>query len=661
MNLFKVFSNKYHLHTWFVCMMCIVLADCQLKGINSQLEETLTVAKDNEKELLKVVDYFNHKGDTLQLRAANFLLENMAGKYWQGGSSVAEYYAFIDSVYQIKQAEYDITYIYSNFVKKAKRLKDKPQYLMDAEQLKASCIIKNVEEAFKVWNKPWNQFLTFDEFCEYILPYKVNKEEPQEWRELYANRFSKAIPASAQTAEIACCAINNQLINLPIHISTESVMPIDLRPSTLYHIKFGLCSDYAALGIYAMRSVGIPVGENLIPHWGNSNLGHVFNFVYGNDRKYHDFASGEQNPDEHLIRFKNKIPKIYKMTFGSQNKSLAVVSDGIEEIPPFFQTPCLEDVTGKYALVNAQTAEINIPNRYGKKFAYLCVFDPQGWFPVAWTQINGEKAVFKNIGPNIVYQAALYDDGEIHPLGNPFLLDSVGHKTYFAPQSKKQQLRLERKKENSSNMEEIALYMKGSKFQGANKIDFSDAITYHVIKDTPSSKYTSVICDESVKNKPVKYLRYLSSDETYGNMAEVEFYAQGQQSPLKGKVIGKYETSRFYPRNGAEKMFDGDPLSFFHTNDTLSWGGIELKLPVCINKIRYLIRNDDNGIRKGHLYELFFCKNGVWTSLGKKRAILDDELIYKNVPLGALYWLRDLTKGHEERIFEYKKGKVIWY
>lgn len=216
-------------------MISVILTGCQLKEVNSQLEETLNVSKDNEQELLKVVDYFTKKGDTLQLKAANFLLENMADKYWLGGSSVAEYYTFIDSVYQIKQEEYDIPYIYSCFIKRAKHLKDKPQYLMDAEKIKASYLIKNIEEAFNVWNKPWNQFLTFEEFCEYILPYKVNKEEPQEWRNLYANRFSQAIPASIQTAETACCEVNNQLIGLPIHISTSSIMPIDLRPSTLYN------------------------------------------------------------------------------------------------------------------------------------------------------------------------------------------------------------------------------------------------------------------------------------------------------------------------------------------------------------------------------------------------------------------------------------------
>lgn len=112
MNLLKVFSNKNNIYTWLVCMISVILTGCQLKEVNSQLEETLNVSKGNEQELLKVVDYFTKKGDTLQLKAANFLLENMADKYWLGGSSVAEYYTFIDSVYQIKQEEYDIPYIY---------------------------------------------------------------------------------------------------------------------------------------------------------------------------------------------------------------------------------------------------------------------------------------------------------------------------------------------------------------------------------------------------------------------------------------------------------------------------------------------------------------------------------------------------------------------
>ena len=166
---------------------------------------------------------------------------------------------------------------------------------------------------------------------------------------------------------------------------------------------------------------------------------------------------------------------------------------------------------------------------------------------------------------------------------------------------------------------------------------------------------------ESATSKPFKYVRYQASPNTTGNIAELEFYAEGSDTPLKGKVIGDYKPSLAYPRYGAQVMFDGDPLTFFHSSDSASWGGLELEQPTAINKIRYIIRNDDNGIRKGHEYELFYMKDGEWVSLGKQTATEDDRLFYQNMPKGALYWLRDYTKGKEERIFIIENNQVKWY
>lgn len=58
-------------------MISVILTGCQLKEVNSQLEETLNVSKGNEQELLKVVDYFTKKGDTLQLKSCKLFV----GKY----------------------------------------------------------------------------------------------------------------------------------------------------------------------------------------------------------------------------------------------------------------------------------------------------------------------------------------------------------------------------------------------------------------------------------------------------------------------------------------------------------------------------------------------------------------------------------------------------
>jgi hypothetical protein len=37
------------------------------------------------------------------------------------------------------------------------------------------------------------------------------------------------------------------------------------------------------------------------------------------------------------------------------------------------------------------------------------------------------------------------------------------------------------------------------------------------------------------------------------------------------------------------------------------------------------------------------------------------ELVYHNVPSGALLLLRNLTKGKEERIFTYENGEQVWW
>lgn len=642
----------------YVCL-CGLLISCQMQTVLPGMEETLSKAGNNRKELFLVLRHYESQDDSLRLRAAQFLLENMADKGYLTGRSIEEYYNFIDSVYQIKQEEYDIPCIYATFRQQAKYLKENPVLNWDVQTLSADYLIQNIDEAFAVWNRPWNRHLTFEEFCEWILPYRVGTEIPEAWRTLYRERFELLLMNdSIRTARQACKVINDELIRLPIHIATESVWGINLRPSTLARIKFGLCGDYANLAVYAMRACGIPVGVETIPHWGDGNQGHVFNVVYDNDGTCHDFSGAEQNPDEHLIRFRHKIPKVYQRTFGKYPGSLAMLH-GNEDIPQFFQDAYRKDVTAHYPFIGAKDITVDLQQAPDRRFAYLCVFDPRGWTPIAWGTVKGRQAEFRAIGPNIVYHAALYADGRLQLTGDPFLLDTLGNITRFSPQKECIAYTLERKNPEAANLAFLPPLMPGSRFQGADKADFSDAVTLHIIQGIPEFKYTTVA---SESRRPVKYVRYQSSDKTWGNMAEVEFYAEGSDVPLSGNVIGSYLPSRYYPRNGAEKLFDGDPLSFFHTDDTLSWGGLELAQPVVIDRIRYLIRNDDNGIRRGHEYELFYMKEGAWVSLGKQTATEDDRLLYDNIPQGALLWLCDYTRGVEERIFEINEEKqVIWY
>lgn len=413
------------------------------------------------------------------------------------------------------------------------------------------------------------------------------------------------------------------------------------------NIKFGLCGDYANLAMFAMRAAGIPVGIEIVPYWGRGNGRHTFNVVYDSDSTFHDFSGAEQNPDEHLIRFRHEMPKVYRQTFGKQPSSLAMQC-GNEDVPDFFKNPCLEDVTGNYPFIEARDITVPVEGHSDRKFAYLCVYHPTQWIPVAWGRRQGDSVRFQNVCPNIVYHPALYADGKLQLTGHPFLLDTLGCVNVLAPQTDTVNCVLSTLYKDAPKLIKLLPTFVGGKIQGANRPDFSDAVTYYTFTEQPTFKYTTVDCRNT---KPCKYLRYLSSDRGTGNMADVEFYAEGSDVPLKGKVIGHYKPSLQFFDSGAEAMFDGDPTTFFHTADTLSWGGLELEKPAAVSRIRFIIRSENNGIRKGSEYELFYMDRDKWVSLGSQVATEDDRLEYKGVPKNALFRWIDHTKDNSKRIF----------
>lgn len=80
---------------------------------------------------------------------------------------------------------------------------------------------------------------------------------------------------------------------------------------------------------------------------------------------------------------------------------------------------------------------------------------------------------------------------------------------------------------------------------------------------------------------------------------------------------------------------------------------------VTIDNFMYMPRNDDNFVRIGDCYELFYWGEGCWNSLGKKMAE-KPFLPYDGIPSGALLYLHDSTRGEEELIFHMEDGKQVF-
>lgn len=602
-------------HNSIIFIIAILLLSGCINFNNRQLELALQTAGSNRQELEKVMQHY--KGDKQKENAARFLIQNMLGKYYLEGDKIDQFHHFIDSVYQIEQEEYDQQTINKTYRTNNNLQRSSFKQQTDLQQLNADFLITQIDAAFLAWQKPWNKHLSFEDFCEWILPYRIGNELPETWREQYYNTFSGLLTDSISTAHDACVAINNELIKLPIHIFTDFPKPADIKPSSLIHIKFGLCGDYTHLAVYAMRSVGIPVSTGVIPHWGRRNNNHSFNLLYCEDGKYYDFAGGEQNPGDHLRRFED-IPKVYQKTFSVQQNSLIMTNTSKEEIPTFFKNPFMKDITEHFPFIHPQT--VSIPLTKGnthKQYAYLCVFDPQGWFPVDWGRISNKTVTFNHIGPDIIYQVASYENNSLRPLSSPFAVDSTGEITTYECLKEKVNLHLERKYREPTQLAAIPPAFVGGKFQGSDHADFQIAEDLYTFTENPDFKYTTI---EVNPKKSYKYYRYLSSPNIRGNMAELEFYDTNSQNILTGEIIGTDSTSIYNPHATKYNVFDGDPLTFFHTRDSMSWVGLALSKPAHINKIRYIIRNDDNGIRKDNLYELFYIdESGKWLPPENKR------------------------------------------
>ena len=77
----------------FYLFLFTLLHSC--REANSRLEQALQLAGDNKLELQKVLDHY--AGDSLKLKAAIFLIENMPGHYSLDGPYLRQLQRVIDS------------------------------------------------------------------------------------------------------------------------------------------------------------------------------------------------------------------------------------------------------------------------------------------------------------------------------------------------------------------------------------------------------------------------------------------------------------------------------------------------------------------------------------------------------------------------------------
>lgn len=287
---------------------------------------------------------------------------------------------------------------------------------------------------------------------------------------------------------------------------------------------------------------------------------------------------------------------------------------------------------------------------------YLNVFNNTRWIPTAWSKVKGDSVSFRHMEPGIAYMPYVYHGKNATSFADPVLYYDDGRIVHLKlDKERRQSVTLTRKYRIFFWWEQFRVRAIGGRFQGANKPDFSDAVTLHTVPDAVAMQYYDI----ELPPQTFRYLRYFSADSGYNNMAEIRFFSGGVE--LKGRIIGTEGSLGNRPERTREAVFDGDPLTFYDAAEASgSWVGLKLNVPRTVTGLRYLIRNDDNAIRPGDRYELVYWDNGQWVSLGEQTADRE-QLRYEDAPSGALFLLHNHTRGKEERPFTYENGQQVWW
>lgn len=650
--------SKYLLKILILSITIIYESSCV--GIDQKIDELIEKSGNNRGEMRKAALHFSRTPkDSLKFLAFLFLFENMSDKISYSGAQLNSFYSFVDSLSLKCKSRLEFEAAVGQFKENNKGLVGQLSLQKDIDVISSKFLIQNIQLSFEAYeNNGFNTMVNFETFCEYVLPYKLGNETNEDFRSLVLNKYKLNGHKRYNLVEATNCLLDT-LSKAPIQLAQFPDFVPDFPASDLINLRFGTCNESSALAAYVMRSNGIPVAIDFTPQWGQRSGAHSWcALILGKDSCVDFEGSNSQKVGGHLLVGRsNRLAKIYRRTFSSQNNSLAAIH-GDEEIPTLFSNAHIIDVSSSY--FKGCNIGLTVPEslRGGKKIGYLCVFDNANWQPIAWSSFSGEDICFKNLGKNVVYLPAIYEDGEIMAIKNPILLDSAGSIiTLNADKSNLMHVKLLRKYPIMDWWDSRTLDMTNGTFQVSNDLCFKNPVEVYRIRSSPALKFNNA---KVRLKKKYRYARYLAPQKSYGEIAELEFYSFGKK--IGGIPMSSFpEDSILY---NAEMAFDNNNLTYFQgkgTNDQ-NWIGIDFREPVNLTEIRFLGRNDDNFINESDLYELFFWDNGSWNSLGKKQSKGNSQMLeYDNVPSNALLLLRDYSKGKEERIFTYQKDNQVWW
>jgi len=503
-------------HFLLLVMSVLFFFSCQ----KSSLDSALNIAGENELELENVLDHYSTIEDSLKHQAAIFLIENMIHHYSVSQEISVKGENSENFDWNNYQIEHLLVQDKDSLLKLKKAIDSlgiriKPgEIIMDIKSIKAELLVENIDYAFKVWDMPWCRHLCFEDFCEYILPYRCQSEPLTQWRRCFYEKYSwikDSLPDDCTPLVAASYlqkVINNEVVWLPSKTRFYSGF---LSPFMFERIKAGDCGNLCVYTSLAMRSVGVPVTYDLVLYWSGRNSGHAFNCLVANDSIRGYLFNVCDGPPNSAIK-PHRATRIMRTTFQLQDNPLWNSWAEGESIPPSLVGRYQKDVTN--IKVATDTLKINVDN-IGKteKRIWLCTITPNSLKVFNYSEIDDDGWLcFPTVNNRLVYVLARYNNKVLTPISSPFYLKDQSV-TYLKPDKRiRQNYSFEGKLKTNEKLPKKIIDLTVMYWEdGWNKVEARAEFLYH-LKYNERLQYNEGIFNIQLKNAPQNAFFYMKDD-----------------------------------------------------------------------------------------------------------------------------------------------------
>lgn len=399
------------------------------------VEYTLRQAESNKSELESVLFHYSETDfNPDKLKAAEFLIENMPAHYSYAGQEIYQYYEYAahilgDTTLTPEQQRDSLLAVTDS------KYRDLPNHTVpDAQVIKADYLIDNIDKAYAQWTTcPWASQITFDEFLEWMLPYKaVELQELDHWRDTLIAHFgygwenpikndveyNTAMGVADMLRRDAECGMNRH------GLYTRAGLPM-LSAYLLPRQTFGDIPDYALVAVLLMRSGGVPAVLDETPV-GSRYTAAVRWFTILDDKGMERASEWDLSTTIGNSFFPyERGPKVYRNTYAINPERWEYKQNAKYQYP--FELG-KKDVTSKYF----RTIDLAIPidktirKQIKDRYVYITSAvrsDDNPWQIVDFGVLKHGKAMFHDMGLEVLYQIQGFDGEKLIPISEPFILN----------------------------------------------------------------------------------------------------------------------------------------------------------------------------------------------------------------------------------------------